>query len=133
MRAMFTDTSSRRAISRCDAAVLNFSAATFHCNQPIDANGSRLLSPHEIALLMVLASESRCPQVDPADLRCLIDLGLVQLDVVPLAETTVRLSANGRQTVLRLAGQDCFEPSRNAYATAACHTITRTMSIGASH
>ncbi len=38
-----------------------------HRNRPVDADadGDRLLSPHEIAILMVLASEPRCQQGDP--------------------------------------------------------------------
>ncbi|WP_205786934.1 hypothetical protein [Burkholderia sp. Ac-20344] len=82
--------------------------------QPVATVGDRLLSPHEIAILMVLASEPRRQQGDPADLRCLADRGLVRLDATPLAEAPVRLSDDGCQGVSRLAECDRVDRDGNA-------------------
>ena len=130
MPALLTNTSNRQIISRSDAAASSAAAAKSHPNQPIDADGGRLLSPHEIAVLMVLASEPHCEQADPADLRCLVDRGLVRLDAAPLAETAVRLSADGRQMVSCLVIRDRFTDRRNAGFAIARRTIGATASMG---
>ncbi|WP_231110487.1 hypothetical protein [Burkholderia territorii] len=110
-------------MSRAEASVPSVSAAVPRLHQPIDADGDRLLSPHEIAILMVLASEPRRQQGDPADLRCLVDRGLVRLDAAPLAEAAARLSADGRQMVSRLARRDRARRGRNVDVEAACRAI----------
>ncbi|MCR4466794.1 hypothetical protein [Burkholderia sp. SCN-KJ] len=102
-------------------------------HQPIDADGDRLLSPHEIAILMVLASEPRRQQVDPADLRCLVDRGLVRLDAAPLAESPACLSADGRRMVLRLARRDRAKQRGNVDVTTACRAIAAQTSAGIAH
>ncbi|WP_257129372.1 hypothetical protein [Burkholderia sp. FL-7-2-10-S1-D7] len=58
MLALFTNTSNRQIISRSEASAPSESAATPHRHDRIDADGERLLSPHEIAILMVLASRA---------------------------------------------------------------------------
>lgn len=132
MPALFANTSNRQIISRSDAKASSV-AAKSHPNRPIDADGGPLLSPHEIAVLMVLASEPHCEQADPADLRCLVDRGLVRLDAAPLAETPVRLSADGRRMVSRLVIRDRFTHRRNAGFAIARRTIGATASMSGSH
>ena len=104
-----------------------------HRNRPVDADGDRLLSPHEIAILMVLASEPRCQPGDPADLRCLVDRGLVRLDTASLVEAPARLSDDGCRIVSRFA--ECDRPGRdgNAGFTAARRTATATVLRGTPH
>ncbi|WP_155637724.1 hypothetical protein [Burkholderia cepacia] len=106
-----------------------------HRNRPVDADadGDRLLSPHEIAILMVLASEPRCQQGDPADLRRLVDRGLVRLDAASLVEAPARLSDDGCRIVSRFA--ECDRPGRdgNAGFTAARRTATATALRGTPH
>ncbi|WP_175948316.1 hypothetical protein [Burkholderia pyrrocinia] len=131
MPAWLTNTSNRQIISRPDAAASSVAAAKSHPNQPIDADGGRLLSPHEIAVLMVLASERRCQQADPADLRCLVDRGLVRLDAPPLAEAPARLSDDGRRMVLRLDRRERATHGRNVDFEIVRRTITAAASIGA--
>ncbi|WP_322040001.1 hypothetical protein [Burkholderia diffusa] len=131
MPLLFTNTSNRQIISRPEASALP--AVAPHLQPPIDADGDRLLSPHEIAILMVLASEPMRPQGDPADLRCLVDRGLVRLDAAPLAEAAARLSADGRQMVLRLATRDRARRGRNVDVTIACRTIAAEASAGMVH
>lgn len=132
MLALFSNPSNRRISSRSDAAAVSVAAAARYPTQPIDADGGRLLSPHEIAILMVLASEPLRQQADPADLRCLVDRGLVRLDAAPLAEAPVHLSADGRRMVLRLGRRDRARQGRNVDFTTARRTITAATSIGAS-
>lgn len=100
-----------------------------HRNRPVDADGDRLLSPHEIAILMVLASEPRCQPGDPADLRCLVDRGLVRLDTASRVEAPARLSDDGCRIVSRFA--ECDRPGRdgNAGFTAARRTATATATV----
>ncbi|RQR35041.1 hypothetical protein DIE23_10815 [Burkholderia sp. Bp9143] len=132
MPALFTNTSHRQIRSRSDAAAPSVATAAPHPNQPLDVDAGRLLSPHEIAVLMVLASEPRRQQADPADLRCLVDRGLVRLDAAPLAEAPVDLSSDGRRMVLRLGRRDRGRQGRNVDFTIARCTIMAATSIGAS-
>ncbi|WP_152601914.1 hypothetical protein [Burkholderia paludis] len=111
MLSLFTDTPYYRNVARSEERASNLPSAAPRPKPPVDAGGDRLLSPHEIAMLMVLASEPRRQQGDPADLRCLIDRGLVRLDAAPLAEARARLSDDGCQIVLRLA--ECDRPGRD--------------------
>ncbi|QTD94693.1 hypothetical protein [Burkholderia anthina] len=84
---------------------------------------------------MVLASEPRCEQADPADLRCLVDRGLVRLDAEPPAQARMRLSADGRRMVSCLVTRDRFTLThrRNAGFAIARRTIGAAASPGASH
>ncbi|WP_230946103.1 hypothetical protein [Burkholderia territorii] len=129
MPALLTNTPNRQIISRCEASALSVSAATRHKHHPIGADGDRLLSPHEIAILMVLASEPRRQQGDPADLRCLVDRGLVRLDAASLAEAPARLSADGRQMVLRLVRRDRARQGSNVDVTTAFRAIAAETSV----
>ncbi len=103
MPSLFAHTSNLQIITLPGAATPNVPLAAPHRNRSVDTDGDRLLSPHEIAILMVLASEPRRQQGDPADLHCLADRGLVRLEAAPLAAAHVRLSDRGRQMVSRLA------------------------------
>ncbi|WP_321850721.1 hypothetical protein [Burkholderia diffusa] len=131
MPALFTNTSNRQIISRSEASALSVSTAIPHQHHPID--GDRLLSPHEIAILMVLASEPRRQQGDPADLRCLVDRGLVRLDAASLAEAPPCLSADGRQMVSRLARRDRARQGRNVDVTTAFRAIAAETSVAIAH
>ncbi|AWV04688.1 hypothetical protein DM992_35635 [Burkholderia sp. JP2-270] len=133
MPALFTNTSNRQIISRSEASALSVSAAMPHQHHPIDGDGDRLLSPHEIAILMVLASEPRRQQGDLADLRCLVDRGLVRLDAASLAEAPARLSADGRQMVLRLARRDRARQGRNVDVMTAFRAIAAETSAAIAH
>ncbi|AOI67454.1 hypothetical protein [Burkholderia territorii] len=133
MLASFTNTSNRQIISRSEALTLSVPAATHHQRYPVDADGDRLLSPHEIAILMVLASEPRRQQGDPADLRCLVDRGLVRLDATSLDEAPACLSADGRQMVLRLARRDRVWQRKNVDVTIAWRAITSETLAGMAH
>ncbi|WP_174997429.1 hypothetical protein [Burkholderia lata] len=124
MLSLSKDTSDHRIHSRSETGALNARPATPYPKQPAAAVGERLLSPHEIAILMVLASEPRRQQGDPADLRCLADRGLVRLDTAPLAEAHVRLSDDGCQVVSRLAECDRVGRDGNAAFTAARRMAT---------
>lgn len=130
MPALFTNTLNRQITSRSKASAPSVSAATPHQHHRIDADGDRLLSPHEIAILMVLASEPRRQQGDPVDLRCLVDRGLVRLDAASLAEAPACLSADGRQMVLRLARSDRARQGRNVDVTTAFRAIAAETSAG---
>lgn len=130
MPALFTNTSNRQISSRSDAAALTVAGATPH-PKPVEADGGRLLSPHEIAALLVLASEPRHQQADPADLRCVVDRGLVRLDAAPLADAPVDLSSDGRQMVLRLGGRDRAGHGRNVEFTAVRRMFMDATAIGA--
>ncbi|WP_260437124.1 hypothetical protein [Burkholderia sp. Bp9012] len=130
MPALITNTLNRQIISRSEASAPSVSAATPHQHHRIDADGDRLLSPHEIAILMVLASEPRRQQGDPVDLRCLVDRGLVRLDAASLAEAPACLSADGRQMVLRLARSDRTRQGRNVDVTTAFRAIAAETSAG---
>lgn len=59
MPALFTDTPNRQIISRSEASALSVSAATPRQHHPIDTDGDRLLSPHEIAILRWCSPASR--------------------------------------------------------------------------
>ncbi|WP_321820166.1 MULTISPECIES: hypothetical protein [unclassified Burkholderia] len=133
MHLSFANTSNRRIDSRSSAAAPSVSAVTSRVHQPIDPDGDRLLSPHEIAILMVLASEPRRQQGDPADLRCLVDRGLVRLDAASLAESPACLSADGRRMVSRLARRDRAKQRGNVDVTTACRTIAAQTSAGIAH
>ncbi|AOI61540.1 hypothetical protein [Burkholderia diffusa] len=133
MLASFTNTSNRQIISRSEASTLNMSAATHHQHHPVDADGDWLLSPHEIAILMVLASEPRRQQGDPADLRCLVDRGLVRLGAASLDEAPACLSADGRQMVLRLARRDRVWQRKNVDVTIAWRAIASETLAGMAH
>ncbi|KVV38084.1 hypothetical protein WT27_01605 [Burkholderia territorii] len=130
MPLLLTNTSNRQIISRSEASALSVSAAAPCLNQPLDIDGDRLLSPHEIAILMVLASEPRRQQGDPADLRCLVDRGLVRLDAAPLADPSAHLSADGRRMVLRLVRRDRARRGRHVDVGTACRTIASDASAG---
>ncbi|WP_242460826.1 hypothetical protein [Burkholderia cenocepacia] len=133
MPALFTNTPNRQIISCSEASALSVSAATPRRHHPIDTDGDRLLSPHEIAILMVLASEPRRQQGDPADLRCLVDRGLVRLDAASLAEAPACLSADGRRMVLRLARRDRAAQGRNVDVTTAFRAIAAETSVSVAH
>ncbi|MBP0605083.1 MULTISPECIES: hypothetical protein [Burkholderia] len=106
MLSSFARTSDFPIITPSIDGTPNLPSAEPDWHRPPDTDGECLLSPHEIAILMVLASEPRRQQGDPADLHCLVDRGLVRLDAVPLAEARVRLSDRGRQMVSRLEARN---------------------------
>ncbi|RQR46069.1 MULTISPECIES: hypothetical protein [unclassified Burkholderia] len=133
MPALFTNTSNRQIISRSEASALRVSAAAHRQHHPIDAGGDWLLSPHEIAILMVLASEPRRQQGDPADLRCLADRGLVRLDAASLAEAPARLSPDGRRMVSRLARRDRAWQGRNVDVRTGFRAIAAETSVAIAH
>ncbi|KVC65612.1 hypothetical protein WI73_21215 [Burkholderia ubonensis] len=62
-----------------------------------------LLSPHEIAALMVLASTPCQLDGELAEVRALLGHGLVRLDADASAHVRVLLSVQGRDVVSRLA------------------------------
>ncbi|KVC59133.1 hypothetical protein WS63_18755 [Burkholderia stagnalis] len=62
-----------------------------------------MLSPHEIATLMVLASTPGGLERELAEIRSLLGRGLVQLDATASEATRVLLSVRGREVVARLA------------------------------
>ncbi|MDN7515885.1 hypothetical protein QZM67_12085 [Burkholderia sp. AU45251] len=126
MPSLFAHTSNLQIITLPGEATPKVTPAAPYRNRPVDTDGDRLLSPHEIAILMVLASEPRRQQGDPADLHCLADRGLVRLDAGPLAEAHVRLSDRGRQMVSRLAERDQPRCSRHADFTMAGRTSSET-------
>ncbi|WP_230957964.1 hypothetical protein [Burkholderia diffusa] len=132
MLAWFTNTPNRQIISPSEASTLSVSTAAPH-RHPVVADGDRLLSPHEIAILMVLASEPRRQQGDPADLRCLVDRGLVRLDAASLDEAPACLSADGRRMVLRLARRDRVWQPRNVGVKIAWRAIATETSAGMAH
>ncbi|CAM2172130.1 MarR family transcriptional regulator [Burkholderia latens] len=133
MPASFTITSNHQIISRSEAWAPRAPVAKTHQHPPIDADVDRLLSPHEIAILMVLASEPRRQQGDLADLRCLVDRCLVRLDTAALAEAAACLSADGHQVVSRLGRRDRVWQRRTGNVTIACRTIAAETSAGMAH
>ncbi|WP_230971879.1 hypothetical protein [Burkholderia anthina] len=126
MPSLFAHTSSLQIIMLPGEPTPNVPPAAPHRNRPVDAGGDHLLSPHEIAILMALASEPRRQQGDPADLHCLADRGLVRLDAAPLADAHVRLSDRGRQIVSRLAERDRPRRGRHADFTMVGRTASAT-------
>ena len=123
-------TPQRPIVTRAEAGTLSALPVARYPAQPPEAGGDRLLSPHEIAILMVLASEPRRQQGDPADLRCLADRGLVRLDAAPLAEAPVRLSDDGCQIVSRLAECDRFDRDDDTGFASARRTASAPVSRG---
>ena len=126
MPSLFAHTSSLQIIMLPGEPTPNVPAAASHRNHSVDTGGDPLLSPHEIAILMVLASEPQRQQSDPADLHCLADRGFVRLDAAPLAEVHVRLSDRGRQMMSRLAERDRPRCGSHADFTIAGRTSSET-------
>lgn len=126
MPSLFAHASSLQIVMPPGEPTPHVPPAASHRNRPVDTDGDSLLSPHEIAILMVLASEPRRQQGDPADLHCLADRGLVRLDAAPLADAHVRLSDRGLQMVSRLAERDRPRLGRHADFTMAGRTASET-------
>lgn len=55
-----------------------------------------MLSPHEIAALMVLSDAEGSNEVDPADIRALVERQLVRLEEAHEA-STIRVTGKGRK------------------------------------
>ncbi|WP_407972276.1 hypothetical protein ACJ51O_20570 [Burkholderia pyrrocinia] len=126
MPSTFKDTANHPIISRSGSVAP-------HGERPADTNAVRLLSPHEIAIMMVLASEPRCRPGDPADLHCLAERGLVRLDTTSIAEAHASLSTHGRRIVLRLIEPGRTDQSRGEAVTAARRATPVATSTARSH
>ncbi|QRQ86235.1 hypothetical protein [Cupriavidus oxalaticus] len=62
-----------------------------------------MLSPHEIAALMLLKDANETPELDPADLNALARKELVQMDRQAHQQGRVRLTGRGRQFLATIA------------------------------
>lgn len=62
-----------------------------------------MLSPHEIAALMLLDSADGNLELDPADLKSLVHRQLVQLERPTHDRSQVRLTSHGRKYLATVA------------------------------
>lgn len=64
-----------------------------------------MLSPHEIAALMVLSGAKSHRELDPADIGALVERQLVRLEAATPDRRQIRVTGKGRQLLEAISGR----------------------------